>query len=109
MAKKLEELGAAKLKSNFGVKRAPTSVIALADWPENEIDPDEDAEKFLDQAVVYDIEHGPYNLTMTKVDVKMGGYSENLFYVMQILHQKNRDVFILFTRWGRIGEIGMFQ
>ncbi len=47
MARKLEDLGAAKVKSDFGVKRAPTSIIALTDWPETEIDPEEDAEKFL--------------------------------------------------------------
>jgi predicted DNA-binding WGR domain protein len=28
---------------------------------------------------------------------------------MQIVHEKNRDVYILFTRWGRIGEIGAYQ
>ena len=46
---------------------------------------------------------------MTKVDVKMGGYGEYLFYTMQVLHETNRNVYILFTRWGRIGEDGAFQ
>ena len=56
--------------------------------------------------VVIDNELGPYDLLMTKVDLKNGLYSENVFYKMQILHEKVRGVFILFTRWGRIGEEG---
>ncbi len=111
MAKKLEELGAKPLENGTGIKRSHTSVIALTEWPETEINPEEDAEKFLEEAarvekkdtmeveskvqpdpqadtssgkleVVYDSELGAYNLLMTKVDVKVGGYSENLFYVM---------------------------
>lgn len=43
---------------------------------------------------------------MTKVDVGNGVYSENVFYKMQVLHELNRNVYILFTRWGRIGTSG---
>jgi len=43
---------------------------------------------------------------MTKVDVSSGGWCQYVFYRMQVIHEKNRDVFILFTRWGRIGESG---
>lgn len=46
---------------------------------------------------------------MTKVDIKNGHYSENVFYRMQVIHEKNRNVFILFTRWGRVGTPGQFQ
>ena len=46
---------------------------------------------------------------MTKVNVRKGGYGEYLFYRMQVLHDSNRDVYILFTRWGRIGEPGAYQ
>lgn len=49
MAKKLEELGAKPLVNNT-VKRSHTSVIALTEWPETEINPEEDAEKFLVEA-----------------------------------------------------------
>jgi len=49
---------------------------------------------------------GPYTLLMTKVDVKNGYYSENVFYRMQVIHERNRNVYILFTRWGRIGTVG---
>lgn len=43
---------------------------------------------------------------MTKVDVYSGYYSQNVFYKMQVLHEKVRDVYILLTRWGRIGDRG---
>jgi predicted DNA-binding WGR domain protein len=58
--------------------------------------------------VVVDNVLGPYSLMMTKVDVKNGMYSENVFYRMQVLNEKNRNVFILFTRWGRIGTSGQY-
>ena len=28
---------------------------------------------------------------------------------MQLLHDSNRDLYVVFTRWGRIGEQGMNQ
>ena len=46
---------------------------------------------------------------MTKVDVKKGQWSENLFYKMQLLHEYNRDIYMVFTNWGRIGTSGQFQ
>ncbi len=27
----------------------------------------------------------------------------------QVVHQKGKDLYILFTRWGRIGDTGMYQ
>lgn len=33
--------------------------------------------------------------------------SDCVFY--QIVHQKGKDLYILFTRWGRIGDSGNFQ
>ena len=135
MVEKLLELGASQQKP--GIQRQPTSVISAMGWPEHEIDFEEDADKFIkakqvefdkkeakkptklepDESinnrenceVVVDPKLGPYNLLMTKVDVKMGGWSENLFYRMQVVHEKNRNVYILFTRWGRIGEHGQYQ
>lgn len=50
MASKLEELGAEPIKSSTTIKRAPTSIISYANWPEADIDPEEDADKFLEQA-----------------------------------------------------------
>ncbi|XP_033624396.1 poly [ADP-ribose] polymerase tankyrase-like [Asterias rubens] len=51
----------------------------------------------------------PYDVTMTKVDVKSGPYGMNNFYIMQIIHQTGKDMILLFTEWGRIGDIGQYQ
>ena len=50
-----------------------------------------------------------YDLMMTKVDLSYGPYSAYVFYRMQLLIDTNRDVYILYTRWGRIGEVGASQ
>ncbi|CAD8079248.1 unnamed protein product [Paramecium primaurelia] len=115
--------------------RLPTSVISQAQWVEEEIDVEADAQKFLDLngeqlddskqdyknqvdqfailtgklEILIDKEIGPYSLLMTKVDIGNGQYSENVFYKMQVLHEINRNVYILFTRWGRIGTGGQHQ
>jgi len=44
----------------------------------------------------------PYNALMTNVDIQFGGYSKYLFYKLQLVFESNAQVFILFTRWGRI-------
>lgn len=94
--------------------RSGTSIIATIDWIEEEVNIEEDAQKFIEQCienekkekkeelkeekiqpdanvqangiveVVYDDILGPYDLLMTKVDVKSGFYSENVFYKMQV-------------------------
>ena len=46
---------------------------------------------------------------MTKVDLKNGIYGDYLFYKMQLLHDSNKDLYVVFTRYGRIGEEGMNQ
>jgi len=51
----------------------------------------------------------PYHCYMVKVDISHGYYSANTFYNMQILREKVRDVYILFTRWGRVGTSGQYQ
>lgn len=43
---------------------------------------------------------------MTKVDLGSGGYPKYVFYIMQIIFDKNSGVFILFTRWGHISTVG---
>lgn len=50
-----------------------------------------------------------FDLLMTKVDLSHGPYSAYVFYRMQLLEDTNRNVYVLFTRWGRIGETGAFQ
>ena len=41
--------------------------------------------------------------TWSRSTSRHGFYSGNTFYKMQILRERVRDVYILFTRWGRVG------
>ena len=50
-----------------------------------------------------------HDATMTKVDVQYGNWGMNMFYRMQVLHDVLRHVWILWTRWGRIGDEGQYQ
>ena len=50
-----------------------------------------------------------YDIIMIRVDISYGPFSAYLFYRMQLLHETNRGVYVLFTRWGRIGEVGAYQ
>lgn len=60
--------------------------------------------------VVMDEELGvPYDILMTKVDVKVGEYGLYNFYKMQVIHDKDKDMDILYNCWGRIGDEGQFQ
>jgi hypothetical protein len=49
----------------------------------------------------------PYDAYMTKVDLKNGWYGDYTFYKMQMVYDSNRDLFIVLTRYGRIGEEGI--
>ncbi|XP_006818908.1 poly [ADP-ribose] polymerase tankyrase-like [Saccoglossus kowalevskii] len=51
----------------------------------------------------------PYDVLLTKVDVNYGKWGMNNFYKMQLIHQKGKEIYVLFTRWGRIGDEGNFQ
>lgn len=46
---------------------------------------------------------------MTKVDVRNGLWGCFLFYKMQLLYDSVRELYVVFTRYGRIGENGMNQ
>ncbi|XP_029642629.1 poly [ADP-ribose] polymerase tankyrase isoform X2 [Octopus sinensis] len=60
--------------------------------------------------IVYDTNQNlPYDILLTKVDVCCGVWGMYNFYKMQIVRQKDKDIYILFTRWGRIGDRGQFQ
>jgi predicted DNA-binding WGR domain protein len=41
--------------------------------------------------------------------LKNGIYGDYVFYKLQLLYDTNRDLYVVFTRWGRIGEDGMNQ
>ncbi len=59
--------------------------------------------------VFYDDEKRPFDCYLTKVDLANGLYGAYLFYKIQLLHDTNRDLYVVLTRYGRIGEIGMNQ
>jgi len=59
--------------------------------------------------VIYDDKGRPFDCYMNKVNIKNGTYGEYLFYRMQLIRNTNRDVYMVYTRWGRIGETGAFQ
>ncbi len=116
-----------------GPKLAKTCRLA-ADWPV-EVDYEHDAEEYMKTVeellekengkaaakvdpvgnegepleVVCDDQGAPYDSYMNKVNLCNGTYGEYLFYRMQLIRNTNRDVYIVYTRWGRIGETGMHQ
>jgi len=49
------------------------------------------------------------DVLLFKIDVRAGTWGIYNFYKMQVVHQKGKDLYILFTRWGRIGDDGQFQ
>ena len=51
----------------------------------------------------------PWDCFLTKVDLKNGPYGCYVFYRMQLLHDTVRELYVVFTRYGRIGEDGMHQ
>lgn len=56
-----------------------------------------------DQDVAYDV-------VLTKVDVQgNSGWGLFNFYIMQVVKHKAKDLWILFNRWGVIGDTGQFQ
>ena len=58
---------------------------------------------------VYDERGDPYIINLTKVDVHYGYYSTNLYYKMQIAKDIVKNIYVLFTNWGRIGTNGQYQ
>ncbi|CAD8053289.1 unnamed protein product [Paramecium sonneborni] len=116
-------------------QRMATSIIATALWPDHEVDFEEDALKFLekkniqieaeidnklivdqqakiakgDLTVYDDPDYGLWQCLLSKVDIVNRNFHKNVFYKMQILFDKNRNNYILFTKWGQIGEEGQFQ
>ncbi len=110
-------------------------MIQSTNWPEPKVDYEVDAEQYMELAnekekqlakekderipvdktgrfeisyqVYYDDEQKPWDVYLTKVDLKNGIYGDYVFYKMQLLYDTNRDLYVVFTRWGRIGETGM--
>jgi predicted DNA-binding WGR domain protein len=59
--------------------------------------------------LLHDEVNGYWDVTMTKVKVGAGLYGEYNFYKMQVIHDKGRDIYILWNRFGRIGDHGQSQ
>mmetsp|Transcript_17912 Transcript_17912/g.12894 ORF Transcript_17912/g.12894 Transcript_17912/m.12894 type:complete len:166 (+) Transcript_17912:487-984(+) len=113
------------------------SDLSAQEWPAPKVDYELDAEQFMEEAkrkeeeenkdkkfrvpvdstgkfsasyeVYYDDEGKPWDVYMTKVDLKNGLYGDYVFYKMQLLFDRNLELYVVFTRWGRIGETGMNQ
>jgi predicted DNA-binding WGR domain protein len=62
-----------------------------------------------DSIVIVDPVLGAFDAYMVKTDIKKGEYSGNTFYKMQLLYEYNREVYFLYTRWGRVGDTGQQQ
>jgi hypothetical protein len=120
-------------ENDLNAFRRAVSTIESNRWPEAKVDFEQDSENYMDEAherekklakekefkvpvdqtghfeksyeVYYDPDTDqPWDVYMTKVDLKNGIYGDYVFYKMQLLHDKNRDLYVVFTRWGRIGE-----
>jgi predicted DNA-binding WGR domain protein len=59
--------------------------------------------------VVHSVNDSYYDTLITKVDVQQGAYGQNMFYKMQVLHDQTKDMYVLWTRWGRVGDSGQHQ
>jgi hypothetical protein len=47
---------------------------------------------------------------MMKVDIAKGGYYGTMrYYILQLLREKKTGQFVLWTRWGRLGDRGQNQ
>ena len=51
----------------------------------------------------------PFNVMLVKVDLPKTMYSTNVYYKMQLLFDSQKNLFILFTNWGRVGVPGQHQ
>ncbi|ODM89026.1 Poly(ADP-ribose) polymerase pme-5 [Orchesella cincta] len=62
------------------------------------------------EVMLDDRQNIPYDCLMTKVDLSYGIHGLYNFYKMQLVRQtKGKDIILLFTQWGRVGEQGQFQ
>jgi len=50
-----------------------------------------------------------YDVLMMKVDIKQGKYGNNMFYKMQVLYNHVKNIYMLWNKWGRVGEVGSYQ
>ncbi|CAD8115318.1 unnamed protein product [Paramecium primaurelia] len=60
---------------------------------------------FRDNYVVYEQGGKIYECAMNQTNI-IGNNNNNKFYFVQLLKKKNENAFSVFTRWGRVGQIG---
>ena len=60
------------------------------------------------EVVLDDLSGRHFDIMMSKVDVKRQFYGVANFYVIQVIFDKVKNIFILWTRWGRLGDMGQF-
>jgi predicted DNA-binding WGR domain protein/ankyrin repeat protein len=136
LANTLYSLGVPQYEIPFGVRRAPTSLISFTEFPDEEPNFEEDADEYIQEnekiakskvlkaeIIVPVDEHcqmpnsilvihpvlGVYDTYMVLTDIKKGEFGGNTFYKMQLLYEYNREVFFLYTRYGRVGDRGQQQ
>ena len=51
----------------------------------------------------------PHDVLLTKVDVQHAPYGLYNFYKLQVVRQTVKDLYVLFNKWGRIGDEGQYQ
>ncbi|KAI8068747.1 ankyrin repeat-containing domain protein [Gongronella butleri] len=52
----------------------------------------------------------PFDIMLMRVDVSIYGYnSTSLFYKLSVIYDKLLEVYVLWTRWGELGQEGMHQ
>ena len=59
--------------------------------------------------VYYDDEKVAWDAYMTKVDLTNGPFGDFVFYKIQMIYDSNRELYIVLTRYGLIGEHGVNQ
>eukprot|EP01125_Pyxidicula_operculata_P008837 TRINITY_DN292_c0_g1_i1.p1 TRINITY_DN292_c0_g1~~TRINITY_DN292_c0_g1_i1.p1 ORF type:complete len:2964 (-),score=944.30 TRINITY_DN292_c0_g1_i1:25-8748(-) len=123
----LKELGAKPVKA---VPTRDNSMIPTSQWPEYKFKLDDDFKALIKSFGKAEVKSKPpkpdecldlpycevvceddlyYDIFMTKTDVKYGHYGSNNFYIMQVVREKVKDMYLLFNRWGRIGDEGTNQ
>jgi ankyrin repeat protein/predicted DNA-binding WGR domain protein len=136
MAARLEELKADN-RQLFDLKRAPTNILGDVNFPPVVHDFETDYEEFntnceeeakkrrinitaeplVEPKISGTVElcwedadkQNAWDCLMVKCEVSRGYWSCNVFYKMQVVRDKVRGVFVLFTRWGRVNTEGQWQ
>ena len=58
---------------------------------------------------LYEEDEEYWEASLTKVNIQNGVYGEYMFYFIQLIHDKGKDMYIVTTQFGRIGDEGENQ